>query len=342
MKPNVLIWLPSPLGDAVMAIPALRTLRKTYQDANLFFLASSTIREFMEPCPFCDGWMELKGGYIGLIRELRGKNFSRVVLLKNSFGSALAVFLAGIPVRIGYARDGRSLLLTDKILPPRDANGAFLPHSALDYYLGIADYPGGRTNDRSLYLGLSESGRSELAERLPRIKNLTGPLVVLVPGGAFGPSKLWPAQRFAELSDRLIEKYNATVVISVAPTEAEKTIAEKIRSAAEHNLLSLSDHPLRPGALKALFGKAALVITNDTGPRHIAAALGRNVITMFGPNNPAWTKTDYPNEIQIIGEAPCAPCDKPVCAQSRHLCMESISVEQVLTEAQKFLKDPDR
>ncbi len=339
MTPNVLIWLPSPLGDAVMATPALRSFRKIYQNANLFFLAEPTVREFLQPCPFCDDWLEFTGRYAAIAGKLREKKFSQAVLLKNSFGSALTVFIARIPQRIGYARDGRSMLLTDKIWPAKNDKGDFLPGSTLDYYLGIADYLAGDTSDRTLYLGLTQSDRDELAGKFPQTQNLTGPLIVLVPGGAFGPSKLWPVRRFAALADKLIETFNATVVISVAPTGAEKAAAEKIRSEAKHPLLSLSDRPLKPGAIKALFEKTALVITNDTGPRHIAAALGTNVITLFGPNNPAWTKTDYPTEVQIIGKAPCVPCDKPACKQNRHLCMESIDTEQVFAEAQKFLKD---
>ena len=81
------------------------------------------------------------------------------------------------------------------------------------------------------------------------------------------------------------------------------------------------------------------MITNDTGPRHIAIAFGRRVITLFGPNNPGWTETGSENEIQIIGEAACAPCDKPVCKKSEHLCMEAITVEMVCEAAEKLLEE---
>jgi heptosyltransferase-2 len=89
--------------------------------------------------------------------------------------------------------------------------------------------------------------------------------------------------------------------------------------------------------LKVLFSIADLVISNDTGPRHIAAAFGRKVITLFGPNDPAWTDTGYENEIQIVGDVPCAPCGKPVCRKSEHLCMQAITVEMVCNAAKKLL-----
>ncbi|MDD5011332.1 MAG: lipopolysaccharide kinase InaA family protein, partial [Phycisphaerae bacterium] len=91
------------------------------------------------------------------------------------------------------------------------------------------------------------------------------------------------------------------------------------------------------GQLKALFSFAELVITNDTGPRHIAIALGRKTITLFGPNNPVWTENNYPDEIKIVADVPCAPCDKPVCKKDKHYCMESITADAVCETAEKFL-----
>ena len=92
------------------------------------------------------------------------------------------------------------------------------------------------------------------------------------------------------------------------------------------------------GQLKALFSLADLVITNDTGPRHIALALGKNVVSLFGPNNPQWTQTGHDKEIQIVGQGPCVPCDEPRCRMKQHVCMESITVEQVFTAASHFLE----
>lgn len=169
-----------------------------------------------------------------------------------------------------------------------------------------------------------------------------GPVVVLVPGGAFGPSKCWPSERFAQTADRLITNYNATVVISVGPDLFEKQIAGEICDSSRHKLINLAERPVNLDELKTLFSRADLVISNDTGPRHIAIALRRKVITLFGPNDPAWTDSDYENEIQIVGNVPCAPCQKPVCKKSRHLCMEAITVEMVCNAAKKLLENSDR
>ncbi len=117
----------------------------------------------------------------------------------------------------------------------------------------------------------------------------------------------------------------------------EAKIAERICKLAERKVQSLAETPLTMGELKTLFAESDLVITNDTGPRHVAIALGKKLITLFGPNNPKWTHTGYKDEVQIIGRAKCAPCDKPQCRQERHLCMEAITVKMVCNAADKIL-----
>jgi heptosyltransferase-2 len=174
----------------------------------------------------------------------------------------------------------------------------------------------------------------QLTARLPELADRSRPIVVIVPGGAFGPSKCWPPKRFAQTADWLIDKYGAVVVTSVAPDATEQQIANEISAISRHNLVNLAQRPMSLTELKALFSIADLVITNDTGPRHIAIALRRKVITLFGPNDPAWTDTGYENEIRIIGDAPCAPCGKPKCRKPQHLCMKSITVEMVFSTAE--------
>ncbi len=333
-KEDILVWLPSPMGDAVLCTPALRTLRALYHAARLTFVAENIVRDVLSPCEYADRWIEIgDSGPLDMARRLRTHRFSRAILLKNSFGSALAVALARIPRRIGYARNGRSFLLTDRLRPRRLANGKFEPRSMLDYYLDIASHLGADTSDRRVSLSVEEGQFEQVRNKLPRVFESKGPLVVFVPGGAFGPSKCWPSDRFARVADRLIEERNATVVVSVAPNQAERRIANAICTAADNEPVNLGEHALTLGQLKALFSRADLVITNDTGPRHIAIALGRKVVTLFGPNDPAWTDTGYEDEVQIVGNTFCAPCAKHSCSQRNHFCMEAISSDAVLDAA---------
>ncbi|MEJ5259022.1 MAG: glycosyltransferase family 9 protein [Anaerohalosphaeraceae bacterium] len=339
---KMLIWLPSPLGDAVMATPALRAFRTGFSSAHITFLASAAVRQVLSPSPFCNDWLDLQPSFLQNIRSIRRGRFQTCILLKNSFGSALTAALAGISSRIGYARDGRTGLLTRPVRPLKDSSGRFVPIPAIDYYLNIARFLGIEASDRTMELPLDFSDEERLRRNLPAFFSHEGPKVILVPGGAFGPSKWWPPERFAQTADALKEQYGAMVILSIAPNPAEQWIAQTIRQMARSPILCTADIPLNLSDLKTLIARADLVITNDTGPRHIAVAFKRKVITLFGPNNPQWTQTGWSEEIQIIGQGPCVPCDNPICRQRQHYCMESITVEQVLEAVRRLWKEPSR
>jgi heptosyltransferase-2 len=336
---NILVWLPSPMGDAILCTPALRAIRKRFKSCKISFYANSVVREVLSPCTLNDQWLQQRGkNPLAIARELRQHRFTHVILFKNSFASALAVFWAKIPSRVGYARENRGFLLTDKLYPAKLPNGKFKPISAIDSYLAIASEIGADTTNRSLRLFVDPAANDAMRAKLPELADIEGPIIVIVPGGAYGPSKCWPCERFAKTADWLIANYNATVIISVAPDRLEREIAAGICELSGNKLIDLGERPLSLGELKALFSASDLVISNDTGPRHIAIALGRKVITLFGPNDPVWTESQYENEIEIIGNVPCAPCSISECSQSRHFCMEAIDVEMVCKAAGDLLE----
>jgi heptosyltransferase II len=334
---KILVWLPSPMGDAIMATPSLRCLRNLFEKDKIFFCANKTVAEILAGCPFADQWIIAEDNNpFAVTAELKKYGFDTAILLKNSFASALAVFLAGIKNRIGYARDARSFFLTEKLTPPKINLFRFKPLSAVDYYLAIASRLGCDISNKHTELSISENDIKTVCEKFGEKVTGSNPLVILVPGGAFGPSKLWPEDRFALVCDFLMDKFFADVFISVSPHKKEIQIAENICSAAKKPVVNLAKDPLTLGQLKALFSYANLVITNDTGPRHIAIALNRKVVSIFGPNNPLWTDYSYPDEIKIIANVPCAPCDKPECKKDKHYCMASITAESVCQAAEKF------
>lgn len=318
-----------------MSTPALRALRQHFPSSEIWFLAKHPVRQVLSPCSFNDQWLEPPNNspFVTAI-ALKRQKFTHAILLANSFRSALAVALARIPSRIGYARDGRGPLLTGRLHPPKLPNGRFKPISAIDYYLAAASSLGAAAADRMPELRVKTRDSEQLMAKLPELADRSGPIVVIVPGAAFGPSKCWLPERFAQTADWLIDKYKAVVVTSVAPGATEQQIANKISAISRRNLVNLAERPISLNELKALCGIADLVITNDTGPRHIAIALRRKVITLFGPNDPAWTDAGYEDEIRIIGDAPCAPCGKPNCRKPQHLCMKSITVEMVCSAAE--------
>jgi heptosyltransferase-2 len=186
---NILIWLPSPMGDAILCTPALRAIRKHFESSRISLFAQPIVREVLSPCSFNDTWLEQSSDNpLAIAKRLKQHKFTHAILLKNSFASALTVFLAGIPSRIGYAREGRGFLLTDKLYPPKLPNGKFKPFSMLDYYLAVASWLGAPTDDRRLELSIDPQDSDSLKAKLPEVTNADRPIVVLVPGGAFGPS----------------------------------------------------------------------------------------------------------------------------------------------------------
>jgi heptosyltransferase-2 len=337
LKDNILVWLPSPMGDVILCTPALRAIRRRFESAKITLFGSPVVHQVLTPSGFADSWLEQNGGVLAAARMLKSHNFTQAVLFKNSFGSALACFLARIPVRVGYSREWRGILLTERLYPPRLSLGGFKPISMVDYYLAIASRLGADVQDRAIVLAIEPKDAETIRAKLPGVLNCGGPVVILVPGAAAGPSKRWPADRFAKVADWLISNYNATVVLSVAPNPDEKRIAEQIVNTTSHRLVNLGETPISLGELKALYADADLVIGNDTGPRHIAIGLKRKVITLVGPNNPAWTDPGYADEVFVKGEVSCAPCNKPVCGKPVQLCMDAITIEMVCKAAAAVL-----
>lgn len=336
----ILVWLPQPMGDAVLCTPALRSIRQRFETNRICFFANNVVRQVLTPNNFNDDWIEQSSrNPFAIAKTLEQYKFTHAVLFKNSFASALVCFLAGIPSRIGYCRQGRGVFLTEKLYPSKISKTKFQPLSMVDYYLAVASWLGADTANRKTELLIDQQDYENLKSSLPEAAGADGPLIILVPGGAFGPSKCWAAERFAETADRLICAFNATVFISVSDNPCEKKIAARIRGSSENNLIDLAQRPLTLGRLKSLFSISDLVITNDTGPRHIAIALGRKVVSLFGPNNPVWTDTGYEDEIQIVGDAACAPCHRPICKKTEHICMQAISVEMVFDAAKKLLEN---
>ncbi|MCP4713357.1 MAG: phosphotransferase, partial [Planctomycetes bacterium] len=241
-----------------------------------------------------------------------------------------------------YSRDGRGGLLTDKVYPVR-IRERFAPISMVDYYGFIArkavGFLGGETGylERRLELFVSEGAQGRVDEWLDRQSLIQDkPKVILVPGGSFGASKWWGAERYAKLADRLIEDENCDVILSCAPDDAEKELARKIVGMASHRPVNLAEEG-SVDDLKELIGRCQLMVSNDTGPCHIAAAFDVPLVTIFGATDPRWTATGYQKEVRLRAEVECGPCQEPICGEGHHRCMEEISVDDVYEAARQLL-----
>jgi heptosyltransferase-2 len=251
--------------------------------------------------------------------------------------------MANIPKIVGYERDGRGFLLTDKLLPQKE-KGKYIPSPILKYYLGLAHYLGSQARDISMKLFVTEIDRRDAKAVLERAgldpeidrPASTGkpPLILLNPGAQFGAAKCWLPEYFASLADRMVEELGATILISGAPRE--RRIVEAIMRSMKHAPVDLLSKGSTLGSLKEIVRRCDLMITNDTGPRHIAAAFDVPVVTIFGPTHPEWTEIYFPKEQKVAVKVFCGPCQKKICPLD-HRCMTRISPAMVFEAATGLL-----
>ncbi|MEO6434897.1 MAG: lipopolysaccharide heptosyltransferase II [Tepidisphaeraceae bacterium] len=349
---RILVVQPSWVGDAVMATPTLRALRELYPTAHISYLLRRYVKPVYEGMPWADrlityrtGKTRAKAGKgtFDLAGRLRAGKFDLAVLLPNSFKSALICKVAGIDRIIGYERDGRGFLLSDKLLPVKE-RGKFIPSPIVKYYMGIAHYLGSKNKDLRLELFVTESERREAQEVLvktgldPAINRPAAggfaPLIILNLGAQYGAAKCWLPEYFAQLGDRFVEELGATVMISAAPKE--RAIVEAIVRQMKHAPVDLSGAGMTLGAMKEIVRRCDLMVTNDTGPRHIAAAFDVPVVTVFGPTHPQWTEIDYAKERQVAVKVFCGPCQKKTCPLD-HRCMTRVTPGMVYDASMQLL-----
>ena len=348
---RLLVVMPTWIGDSVMATPTLRALRQVYPEAHIAVLVRRAIRPILDGCPWFDQSIIVRGrrsrsadkprgGPFRLARRLAVKEFDTAVLLPNSFRTALLVRLAGIPRRVGYDRDGRGFMLTDRLLPRR-WQGRFIPVPAREYYLGIARYLGAHDPDPTMQLFTKQQNDCRVAELL-RHEGFDPagpkPLVIVNPGASYGDAKIWYPDRFAAVADRCVRELGATVAVTGAPNE--KAILDEVIAAAREPIIDLPRAGIDLHLLKSVIKISRLLITNDTGPRHIAAALGIPMVTVFGPTDPAWTENDIEYERQVRVDVFCGPCQKKRCPLD-HRCMTQISPDNVFEQVVKLLGSSD-
>jgi heptosyltransferase-2 len=251
--------------------------------------------------------------------------------------------MAKVPRIVGYDRDGRGFLLSDRLIPPKE-RGKFVPTPIMKYYMGLTQYLGSHERDLSMQLFVTPSERREAQETLKRagldveIERPAGagkgPLILLNPGAQFGAAKCWLPEYFATLADRFMDELGATVLISTAPRE--KKIADTIMRAMRRPAIDLLSKGSNLGALKEIVRRCDLMVTNDTGPRHIAAAFGVPVVTIFGPTHPEWTEINFARERKVSVKVFCGPCQKKKCPLD-HRCMTRVTPAMVFEEAVRLL-----
>ena len=332
-----------------MATPTLAAVRRTFGGAHVAWMGSPV-------APRCwPGWTSPMSSSTHPPRTpvwracsarpggSRGR-FDTGLLLRNAFRDALAGKLGRVRRLIGYDRDGRGWMLRLKLSPPRRDDGTLRVCPAIEYYLALAQSMGCDGADRVMRLAVEPRYARQADELLALAGVQAGPPVVLLnPGASFGPSKLYPADRFAAVADALHDRFGAQTLINAGPDE--KPVARAVAAAMRRRpKLNLADEQSSLGLLKALTARSTLMITNDTGPRHIAAALGIGVVTIFGATDPGWTEIHYPRERIVRVDVACGPCQRKTCplpaGAEHHQCMKLIRPEMVIDAAAELLSLP--
>lgn len=339
---NIGIVLPNWIGDVVMATPALRALKSHFGDnVQLIGIMRPYVSEVLAGTPWLDESItcNLKQSPRTLTlwraaRELRSRQFDQMLLLTNSLSTGVLAWLSGAKRRIGFAAYGRGWLLTDRLTIPRE-NGRPHPRSAIDHYLEIVAAAGVVTDNQQVELAttpLEEAAAESVWQRF-RLGHASR-VVVLNTGGAYGAAKSWPSDHFALLAKRIVQEQDAAVLVICGPAE-RAAAAEIVRLANHERVVSLAEQPASIRLSKGCLGRADLVISTDSGPRHIAAALGVPTISLFGPTDPRWSENYHPQAISLHEPVPCGPCAKRVCPLKHHRCMVDLSVDRVYAAVQR-------
>jgi heptosyltransferase-2 len=341
------IWVRTPnwLGDFVMATATFARIRKAFPQAHV----TAGMRPYLRPLLTGSHWFDAVvdtprvAGFAAFWRQLRWMRraeFDLAIVLPNSLATGLPPFLAGVPWRLGY-RQGRPLLMNlgrtaavrRRWWQPREGPRR-VPTPMPEYYHDLLDElslaPGGHHPE----LAVPAADDAWVAGHLRSlgIADPT-PLLLLVVGANFGASKLWPPERFAAVAKELQRRRGMRALVLVGPGEVE--LGERI--ASEGGAICLSQPVLPLDKLKALVARGALMITGDTGPRHIAVAFDRKVVCLIGPTDPNYTNYCLQDTVLLRRDLPCSPCQRKVCPLGHHLCMRDIAVDEVLAAAEKLL-----
>jgi heptosyltransferase II len=344
---NILIRGTNWIGDAVMSIPALRELRSLFPQARLTLLVKPWVRDIFLDAHFIDDLMVYDDSAAGRVRgflrtagELRRRRFDTAILFQGAFGAAALASLARIPTRIGFPSDGRRFLLTH----PLQWDDQIRAGHEVFYYLNIV------SQISELFLGadkvnfltpryrleISEE-RRQAARQLLRESGANGqkPLVVINPGATNSRAKRWLPERFAALADCFVERGCVVAFIGAA---SENGIADEIIRRMRQQAVRLTGR-ISLAELIGVLSLCNLLVSNDTGPAYISAALDRPTLTIFGPTNLWSTSPISPRSHILYHPVECSPCMLRDCPID-HRCMTGITVEAVYQKAVELLGSP--
>ncbi|MEP7364234.1 MAG: lipopolysaccharide heptosyltransferase II [Acidobacteriota bacterium] len=341
---KILIRATNWVGDAVMSLPALRLVRARFPHAHIAILAKPWVADLYgreswlnEVIPYTPkpGRTDLRAKWRAA-RTLTTHNFDTTLLLPNSFESAAIAFLARIPHRIGYARDGRGLLLTRALSPPKPGE---IPAHETFYYLELirrAGWLDALPAAASPYLEGVPQAREAGAELLSS-HNLSGGTLGISPGAAFGTAKRWYPDRFAAAAIEIARARDLSIALFGSATE--RPLCEQVRAAVEPKVRAVHNFAGETSLRQFIDAASAcrLFLTNDSGAMHIAYSLGVPTVTVFGPTDHIGTGPVGPHTRIVRNPVECSPCKLRECPID-HRCMTRVEAPEVARTALELLK----
>jgi len=339
---KILIRATNWVGDAIMALPAIRVVRKRFPEAEIAIVARPYVADIYRDQEICNQLLAYDpnrshSGFSGrerLAADLRAQKFDVALLLQNAFDAAWLAWRANIPERVGYARDGRSLLLTKPVPLPKQGE---IPAHEKFYYLELLRRVGWLDCVQDeLFIGLSvpEEKRRSADEFLQKSGARPGVRRIAIGAGAsYGSAKCWLPSRFAEVANRLQSQLDAEVIFF--GTAAEAGVSTAISAEMHQPPIDLTGKTAITD-LPALLSQCHLFIGNDSGAMHVAAAVGLPVVAVFGPTDPFGTAPVTPSCTIVQQKPHCSPCFLRRCPID-HRCMTAITADMVETATRPWL-----
>jgi heptosyltransferase-2 len=318
------------VGDTVLSFPTVQRLKSLFPKSHLAILIPRYLVDLWKTCPDVDeiipfqkrrGMGSLWEDF-NLSRSLKERDFDLTLILPRSFRSAFHIYLARIPIRMGYQDEGRSFFLTHGIRRTKEILHVHRVH----YYQKLLEPLGKIENPSSPRIYLREEDRRWADQVLKDLGVQNGkPLIGMNPGATYGLAKCWYPDRFGKLGKRLAEKWSGRILLF--GKEEERPIIHEIQRHLGARGIDLSGKTSLL-QLAALLERSHLLVTNDTGTMHMAAAVGTPVVALFGPTDPITTGPWGDGHVVVKRDVPCSPCWKRICPTD-HRCMELITVDEV-------------
>lgn len=341
-KKKILVRAPNWIGDAVMCLPAVEALKALYPESSITVLTRPPALPVFMHNPDVDSLMEYRSGdshggvkgKIALAGEIRRMGFDMAVLFQNAFDAAFVSFMAGIPERVGYARDLRTRLLTRPIKVTSENAGGH----QIFYYLNIVREIGGSVAEGPAppapRIYTSPEERAWAGKFLADNGLGDSLLVGAAPGASYGPAKRWSPESFASVLNMLVGDFGAVPVIFGGRDDVEPC-TDVARALDARHLNLAGSVSLRQ--FIALLSEMALFVTNDSGPMHLAAASGVPTVAVFGSTAPEATGPVGPSAVVVRNPIECSPCFERECRYGHYRCLASVPVEDVYSAGAGFL-----